>query len=105
MFRRGEDLGAVTVQGHRGGPQRAADLAHGGRALDAVVPVGVVSGEAAELVPGQLGRLAVVVRYLVCRRGAGERPQVQQRAGGLGAVQVAVGDDGAVVGALGAAVC
>ena len=38
-----EDLRAVPVQGHRGGPERAADLAHGGGALHAVVAVGVVA--------------------------------------------------------------
>ena len=35
---------------------------------------------------------------------AGERPEFQQRARRLGAVQVSVADDGAFVGALGAAV-
>jgi hypothetical protein len=64
-----------------------------------VVAVGVVSGEAAELVAGELGGLAVVVRGLLFRRGAGERPEFQQGAGCLGAVQVAVADDRAVVGA------
>ena len=45
-----------------------------------------------------------MVRGLLCGGGAGQRPEFQQRAGCLGAVQVAVGDDGAVVGALRAAV-
>jgi hypothetical protein len=45
-----------------------------------------------------------VVRGLLCGGGAGQRPEFQQRAGCLGAIQVAVGDDGAVVGALRAAV-
>ena len=71
---------------------------------DPVVAVGVVGGEAAELVAGQLGGLAVVVRGLLFGGGAGQRPEFQQRAGRARAVQVAVGDDGAVVGALGAAV-
>jgi hypothetical protein len=44
-----QDLRAVPVQGHRRGAERAADLARGGGAGDAVVAVGVVSGEAAEL--------------------------------------------------------
>jgi hypothetical protein len=35
---RGEDLGAVPVQCHRGGTERAADLAHDRGAHDAVVP-------------------------------------------------------------------
>ena len=39
-----------------GGPERAADLARGGGALHAVVAVGVVRGEAAELVAGQSQR-------------------------------------------------
>ena len=71
---------------------------------DAVVAVGVVGGEAAELVAGQLGGLAVVVRGLLSGGGAGQRPEFQQRAGCARAVEVPVGDDGAVVGALGAAV-
>jgi hypothetical protein len=56
--------------------QRAAGLAHGGGALDPVVAVG---GEAAELVPGQLGGLAVVAGSLFPGGGAGERPGFQQR--------------------------
>src|SRR5262249_32910377 len=56
----GEDLGPVAVQGHGGGPQRAADLARGRGAGDAVVAVGVVAGDPAELVPGGLGGLLVV---------------------------------------------
>jgi hypothetical protein len=40
-----------------------------------VVAVGVVCGEAAELVPGQLAGLAVVVRGLLFGGGAGERPE------------------------------
>ena len=99
-----EDLRAVPVQRHRRGAERAADLAHGGGALHPVVAVGVVGGEAAELVPGQLAGLAVVVRGLLFGGGAGERPEFGQRPRCLGAVQVAVADDRAVVGALGAAV-
>jgi len=64
----------------------------------------VVGGEAAELVPGQLGGLCVVRGGLFFGRVAGQWPQFQQRARGLGAVQAAVADDRAVVGALGAAV-
>jgi hypothetical protein len=85
--------------------QRAADLAHGGGTLDPVVAVGVAGGEAAELVAGQLAGLAVVVRSLGFGGGAGQRSQFGQGAGCARAVEVAVGDDGAVVGALGAAVC
>jgi hypothetical protein len=69
-----------------------------------VVAVGVIGGEAAELVPGQFAGLAVVVRGLLFGGGAGERPEFQQQARCLGAVQVAVADDRAVVGALRAAV-
>jgi hypothetical protein len=69
-----------------------------------VVAVLVVGGEAAELVPGQLGGLAVVVGGLLFGGGAGQRSQFGQRAGCARAVEVAVGDDGAFVGALGAAV-
>jgi hypothetical protein len=99
-----QDFGAVPVQRHRCGAQRAADLAGGGGALYAVVAVVVVGGEAAEFVPGQLGGLAFPVRGLFFARGAGGRPELQQRARCLGAVQAAVGDDRAVVGALGPAV-
>ena len=69
-----------------------------------MVAVGVVGGDAAELVAGQLSGLGVVVRGLVPGGGAGERPEFQQRARCLGAVQVPVAEDRAVVGALGAAV-
>src|SRR5258707_10153673 len=100
MFRGLQDLRAVPVQPHRRRPERAADLAHRGGALHAVVAVGVVAGEAAELVPGQLGCPAVVVRGLLPGGGAGERPELQQRAGGPGAGEAAVADDRAVVGAL-----
>jgi hypothetical protein len=73
VLRGPEDLGPVPVQGHRGGAERAADLAHGGGAGDAVVAVFVVGGEAAELVAGQLGGLAVVVRGLLFGGGAAQR--------------------------------
>ena len=96
--------GRAAVQGHRRGPERAAELAHGGGAGDAVVAVGVVGGEPAELVPGEFGGLRVVRGDLVCGGGGGQRAEVQQRLRGGGAVEVAVGDDRAVVGALGAAV-
>ena len=71
---------------------------------DAVVAVFVVAVMRAELVAGELGGLAVVVRGLLAGGGAGERAEFQQRAGCARAVEVPVGDDGAVVGALGAAV-
>jgi hypothetical protein len=66
--------------------------------------VGVVAGDAAELVAGELGGLAVVIGGLLFRRAGSERPEFGQRAGCLGAVQVPVGDDRAVMSALGAAV-
>jgi hypothetical protein len=69
-----------------------------------VVAVGVVGADPAEFVAGQLGGLAVVAGGLVFGGGAGERPEFQQQARCLGAVQVAVADDRAVVGALRAAV-
>ena len=69
-----------------------------------MVAVGVVAGDAAELVAGEFGGLAVVAGDLFARRAGGERPEFQQRAGGYRAVQVPVADDGAVVGAFGAAV-
>ena len=101
---RGEDLGPVPAQGHRGRAERAADLAGGGGAGDAVVAVGVVGGEPAELVPGQLGCL-LVVRGGVRGGGAGrQRAELEQWCRGGRAVQVAVGDDGAVVGSVRAAV-
>ena len=104
MLGRGEDLGPVAVQRHGGRAQRAADLAHGGGAHDPVVAVGVVGGDPAELVAGELGGLLVVRGGLVRGGVAGQRPEFQQRAGRGRAVEVAVGDDGAVVGAAGAAV-
>ena len=69
-----------------------------------MVAVGVIGGEAAELVAGQLAGFAVVVRGLLFGGGAGERPEFGQGAGRGRAVQVPVGDDGAFMGALGAAV-
>jgi len=71
-----QDLGPVPVQPHRGGPQRAADLACGGGALDAVVAVGVVGGEAAELAVRQGASSAVwrsqsAVCWLVAVRASG----------------------------------
>src|SRR5947207_166091 len=66
MLRGLQDLRPVPVQEHRRGAERAADLAHGGGALDPVVAVGIVGGEAAELVAGQLAGLAVVVGGLLC---------------------------------------
>ena len=69
-----------------------------------MVAVGVISGEAAEFVAGELGGLAVVVRGLLFGGGAGQRPQFQQGAGRPRAVQASVGDDRAFVGALGAPV-
>jgi hypothetical protein len=104
VLRRGEDLGPAAVKEHGRGAEGAADLAHGGRAGDAVVAVGIVGGEAAELVTGQLGCLLVVRGGLFSGRVAGQRPELQQGPGCSGAVQVAVGDDGALMGALGAAV-
>lgn len=71
---------------------------------DAVVAVGVVGGEAAELVAGQFGGLGVVRGGVVRGGGGSQRAELEQRPGCGGAVEVAVGDDGAVVGALGAAV-
>ena len=104
MLGRGEDLRPVAGQRHGGRAQRAADLAHGRGAHDPVVAVGVVAGDLAELVAGGLGGLLVVRGGLVRGGVAGERAEFQQRAGGGRAVEVAVGDDGAVVGAAGAAV-
>ena len=52
MLGQGEDLGAAAAAGHRAGPERAADLAGGGGAGDAVVAVGVIGGDLAEFVPG-----------------------------------------------------
>ena len=68
-----------------------------------MVAVGVVAGDGAELVAGQLGGLLVVGGGLAGGGVAGERAEFEQRAGGGRAVEVAVGDDGAVVGAAGAA--
>ena len=100
VLRRGEDLGPVPVQGHGGRAERAADLAHDRGAHDAVVAVGVVAGDAAELVAGQLRGPGVVRRGLLAGGVAGQRPELGAGCGRAGAVQVAVGDDGAVVGAV-----
>jgi hypothetical protein len=77
-----EDLGAVPAQCHRRRLQRAADLARGGGALHPVAAVFVVGGEAAEFAAGGLGGLRVMVRGLLFRRAAGQRPEFEQRAGG-----------------------
>src|SRR5579875_2275534 len=99
-----QDFRAVPVQGHRRRAERAADLPCGGGAGDAVVAVGVVAGEAAEFVAGGLGGLRVMLRALLRGGGAGQRPELEQGAGGARAVEAAVGDDRAGVGAPGAAV-
>jgi hypothetical protein len=52
--------------------------------VDPGVAVGVVDGETAELVPGQLAGLAVVIRGVLVGGGAGERPEFLERAGCLG---------------------
>ena len=82
-----EDFGPVPVQGHRGGAERASDLAHGGGALDPVVAVLVVAGEAAEFVAGELSGAGVVRGGLPAGGVAGQRPEFQQCARCLGAVQ------------------
>ena len=96
--------GRSRVQRHRCRAERAADLAHDRGAHHPVVAVGVVAGDPAEFVAGGLGGLLVVGGGLVRGGVAGERSEFQQRPGRGRAVQVAVGDDGAVVGAAGAAV-
>jgi len=55
-------------------------------------------------VPGELGGLLVMRADLAGGGVAGQRPDLEQRPGGGRAVQVAVGDDGAVMGAAGSAV-
>ena len=72
--------------------------------IDPVVAVGVVAGDLPELVAGELGGLRVVRGGLLGGGVAGQRAELEQRRRGGRAVQVAVGDDGAVVGAAGAAV-
>ena len=69
-----------------------------------MVAVGVVGADPAELVLGQLGGPGVVRGGLLAGGAGGQRPELEQRLGRGGAVQAAVGDDGAVVGAAGAAV-
>ena len=96
VLRRGEDLRPGAVEGHGVRAERAAEFARGGGAGDAVVAVGVVGGEPAELVPGEFSGLLVVRGDLVCGGGGGQRAQVQQWLRGGGAVEVAVGDDRAV---------
>jgi len=70
-----------------------------------VVAVGVVGGVPAELVPGELGGLLVVRGDLLAGGSGRQGREFQQSAGCLRAVQVPIGDDRSVVGALGAAVC
>jgi hypothetical protein len=69
-----------------------------------VIAVGVVSGEAAELVAGGLGGLAVVRGGLLAGGVAAKGPELQQRPRCARAVEVSVADDGTLVGAPGAAV-
>ncbi len=69
-----------------------------------MVAVGVVGGVPAELVPGQFGGLLVVEGGCPGWRAGRQRAEFQNGLGVRGAVEVAVGDDGAVVGAAGAAV-
>ena len=64
----------------------------------------VVGGDLPELVPGELGGPGVVRGGFLRGGVAGQRAQFQQQPGGDRAVQVAVSDDGALVGAAGSAV-
>ena len=91
VLRRGEDLGPVAIQGHGGWAERAADLAQDSGAHHPVVAVAVVAGDPAELVPGQLGGLSVVSGGLLAGGVGGQRPELEQRPGRGGAVQVPVG--------------
>ncbi len=78
MVRR-RSLGPGPVQFHRGGAERAADLARGGGAGDPAVAVGVIGGDRAELVLCQLGCLCVVRGCLLFGGGGARRPEFQQR--------------------------
>ena len=69
-----------------------------------MVAVGVVSADRSELVLCQLGCLGVVRGGLLSGGSGGQRPELKQCLGRGRAVQVAVGDDRAVVGAAGSAV-
>jgi hypothetical protein len=71
--------------------------------VECLVAVGVVAGDLAELVAAEFGGLAVVRGRLLGGGVAGERSEFEQGAGDR-AVEVAVGDDGAGVGAAGSAV-
>src|SRR5258706_293440 len=84
-----------------GGPRGGAgDLGHGGGANHPVVAVGVAGNDGAELVLCEFGCLAVMAGDLLGGGVAGQRAELQQRPGRGRAVQVAVGDDRAVVGSL-----
>jgi hypothetical protein len=76
----------------------------GGGATDAPVAVGVVAGDRRELVAVKLVAAGVVRGGVLGGGAAGQRPEFEQGGGGSGAVEVAVVDDRAVVGAVGAAV-
>jgi hypothetical protein len=76
VFWRGEDLGPVAGERHGGRVQRAAGLAHGRGAGDPVVAVGVVAGDAAELVAGELGGLLVMRAGLAGGGVAGQWPEL-----------------------------
>ena len=104
MLGRLEDRGAVVQQGLRRGAQWAAELALGGGADHAVVAVGVVAGDRGEFVFGELAALLVVCLGLLGGGCAWQRSDVEQGGRGGGAVEVPVGADRAVVGAVGAAV-
>ena len=75
MLGRGEDLRPVAGERHGGRAEGAADLAHGRGAHDPVVAVGVVAGDAAELVAGQLGGLLVMRADLAGGGVAGQRAE------------------------------
>src|SRR6266540_7467253 len=86
----GEDLRAGVVELHRRGPVRAAQLALGGGAGDAVVAVAVVARDRPELVARELCGLLVVRGGLLGAGAAREWAELEQRRGCGGAVERSV---------------
>src|SRR5438876_345588 len=96
-----EDFGVVVSEPHRVRLQRAAQLVGHRRAGGPIGAVVVGGGEGTEFVAREFEGGSVVRRDLGGGGVPGERAGLEERGWGGGAVQVAVADGGAGIGAVG----